>query len=245
MPSWEIHRKWANELGIPKNVTDEVNRLIDFPEKWFEEKYPERYNRIMNGLEVLRITDILNADPCIGLLKLSLAMNVFGHDVGRGRKWQEKLQLNCIFNHYGIQGVKAALLHHILDYIETTTGERHDVLERIKQKLQGTRFGGVLFQILSFVDAHWDEILQDLNKRSMRKRSSGASIKGIKGIFIIDGVILPPASAIPKIRKEVKYGKRVWVEWSYNSYRIRRAISSEFELNELISEIKSRIDKTK
>ena len=244
MPSWEIHRKWANELGIAKDLADEVNRLIDFPEKWFEEKYPERYNRIMNGLEVLRITDILDADPCIGLLKSSLAMNVFGHDVGRGRKWQGELQLKCIFNHYGIQGVKATLLHHILDYIETATGEKHDVLERIKQKLQGTRFDGVLSQLISFVDAHWGEILQDLNKRAIRKRSSGADIKGVKGVFIVDGVILTPASAILKIRKELKHGKRVWVEWSYTSYRIRRAISSEFELNELISEIKSEIDKS-
>ncbi|WP_456449925.1 hypothetical protein [Palaeococcus sp. (in: euryarchaeotes)] len=240
MPSWEIHRKWANKLGISKNVADEVNRLIDFPERWFEEKYPERYDRIMNRLEVLRITDIFDADPCIALLKSSLAMNVFGHDVGRGRKWQGELQLKCIFNQYGIQGVKAALLHHILDYIETTTGEKHDVLNRIKQKLQGTRFDGVLFQILSFVDAHWSEILQDLNKRSIRKRSSRASIKGIKGVFIVDGVILPPVPAILKIRKEVKHGKRVWVEWSYSSYRIRRTISSELELNELISEIKSK-----
>jgi len=85
-------------------------------------------------------------------------------------------------------------------------------------------------------------VLQDLNKRSIRKRSSGAGIKGIKGVFIVDGVILPPASAILRIRKEVKYGKRVWVEWSYNSYKIRRAISTEFELNELISEIKSKVD---
>ena len=243
MPSWRIHRKWTRKLGIPDEVANEINKLIDFPEKWFKEEYPKEYDKIMNGLEVLRITDVLERDPCIGLLKSSLAMNVFGHDFGRRRKWQEELQLNCVFNHYGTRGVEAALLHHILDYLETTTAsfERHDVLERIKQKLQGTQFDYLLFKLISFVNTHWDEILQDLNERSIRRRTSGASIKGIKGVFTVDGEILPPRPAILKIRKEIKNGKRVWVEWSYDSHKVESTICSESELNNLILKIKNTI----
>jgi len=29
MPSWDIHNKWAKELGIPKKASTYVNNLID------------------------------------------------------------------------------------------------------------------------------------------------------------------------------------------------------------------------
>ena len=243
MPSWKIHRKWGKELGIPENIVDEVNMLIDFPEEWFKEKYPERYDRIVNGLEEVRLLDVLDKDPCIALFKASLAVNMLGHDVGRRRKWQRDLQLECAFKHYGDLGVKAALLHHALDYIWATANlfEKQEIMMRINQKLYEESFGNILSEILSFISAHWEEILQDVKKSPPQKKHPRKGGMGIKGIFIVDGIILTPAAAISKIYKEVKCGKSVYVEWQYNSYEIRRIISNESELDDLISEIKSRV----
>ena len=41
MPSWAIHDKWALRLGISPKISKEVNLMIDFPEKWFKQKYPD------------------------------------------------------------------------------------------------------------------------------------------------------------------------------------------------------------
>jgi hypothetical protein len=33
MPEWKIHNKWVEKLGIPKETSNFVNRLIDFPDE--------------------------------------------------------------------------------------------------------------------------------------------------------------------------------------------------------------------
>jgi len=33
MPEWKIHSKWAKKLGIPKEISNFVNCLIDSPEE--------------------------------------------------------------------------------------------------------------------------------------------------------------------------------------------------------------------
>lgn len=33
MPTWKIHNKWAQKLGISEEILDYINNLIDFPEK--------------------------------------------------------------------------------------------------------------------------------------------------------------------------------------------------------------------
>ena len=174
MPSWKIYRKWGRRLGVPENIVDEVNMLIDFPEEWFKEKYPERYNRIINGLEEVGLSDVLDKDPCIALFKTSLAANILGHDMGRRRKWQRDLQLECASKHYEDLGVKAALLHHVLDYMEYAAKlyEKHEILGRVNQKLYEGSFGNMLSEILSFISAHWEEILQDLKKSPPQKKTS-------------------------------------------------------------------------
>ena len=208
-----------------------------------KEKYPERHNRIIDGLEKVGLSDVLNKDSCVALIKTSLAANMLGHDMGRRRKWQRDLQLECASKHYGDLGVKAVLLHHALDYIESTAKlyEKHEILERINQKLYKESFGNMLSEILSFISTHWEEILPDLKKPPPPKKHPREYENGIKGTFIVDGIILPPVPAISRIRKELECGKSVYVVWQYNSYEIRRIISNESELYELISEIKSRV----
>ncbi|GAB6101391.1 hypothetical protein JCM16138_06140 [Thermococcus atlanticus] len=243
MPSWKVHRKWSKKAGVSDKISEEVDKLIDFPERWFEEKYPKTYEKLTNGLEIIKITDIFEKDPCIALFGLSLAMNRFGHDIGRKRKWQRDLQLRCIFTHYGIEGVKVAFLHHILDYIETTGRpfEIDKTLKRIKQKLQGTEFDNILGEILSFVYENQIEIMEDVNITSKEKTNLDEIIRGVKGVFVVDNVILPPSAAIRKIHRKVRDEKGVWVEWKFDSYKIRRLISTKSEFIGFILEIKSLI----
>jgi len=32
MPSWKLHKKWVEVMGISKEISQEVNELIDFGE---------------------------------------------------------------------------------------------------------------------------------------------------------------------------------------------------------------------
>ena len=96
-------------------------------------------------------------------------------------------------------------------------------------------------EILSFVYKNQGEIMEDINMASKEKNNLNEIIRGVKGVFVVDNVILPPSTAVLKIWKEVGDGKSVWVEWKFDSYKIRRLISTKSELIELISEIKSKI----
>jgi len=33
MPTWDVHTKWAEQLGLPEGITKFVNHLSDFPDK--------------------------------------------------------------------------------------------------------------------------------------------------------------------------------------------------------------------
>lgn len=137
MPSWKIHRKWARRLGIPDNISKEVDELIDFPEEWFKKKYPKEHEKVFSGQKMWALSTILGEkEPCVRFFVLSLCSGRFGHDMGRKRKWQRDFQLECVYKHYGLDGVKAVVLHHALDYIEKVSFfEKEKVLQKLKEKL--------------------------------------------------------------------------------------------------------------
>jgi len=147
MPSWTIHDKWALRLGINWRISREINLLIDFPEKWFKQKYPSERLECSRFL----ILNITNQDPCLVLFKLSKFSEKFGHDMGRRRKWQRDFQLHCIYKHYGIEGIKAAILHHILDYVESVSYfDKEEIIRRIDE-----RFGDLIYYANS--DEEWHQ----------------------------------------------------------------------------------------
>ncbi len=112
VPEWKVHDEWAVRLGVSKKVSREINEFVDFPEKWFKKHYStedlEKYEIRLHSLD---------EEPCLSLFKLSKLSKKFGHDMGKKAKWQAHLQLECAYLHYGSEGVKALVLHHILDYI--------------------------------------------------------------------------------------------------------------------------------
>ena len=173
MPPWIIHDKWALGLGINQEISKEVNLLIDFPEKWFEEKYSDE------DFEAHRFSELIDhQDPCISFFGLSKGFGKFGHDMGRRRKWQRDLQLECVYKHYGIQGVKATILHHILDYAERIywLGEE-EILKRVYKRFENVllypnRLNSIelnaisraVSEVLEFVKCNIEDIIDDLRR---------------------------------------------------------------------------------
>lgn len=86
MPSWELHRKWAAEFGIPESISTKLDALIDLGK----------------------------------------------HD--RWRRLDELLiSLDWILAEYGELGLKAVILHHCLD--------------RIQSRIPAIRTGGQVYQL--------------------------------------------------------------------------------------------------
>lgn len=159
MPSWRIHDKWSKRLGVREEISKEINELIDFPYKWLMKKHGKE-------IEMENKIIIHTSNPCLALISLFKLKHLgikIGHDIGRKRKWQAELLFKCVYYHYGEEGVKAAILHHALDYIERVSFEKIETLSRIREKLEGTNFDYILDEVLRFIDANWIEILKDLS----------------------------------------------------------------------------------
>ncbi len=80
MPSWRIHRYFANKIGIKPEISEEVDRIIDL-EKEFK------------GYKI-------------------------GHDWIKGNIGRFVLAVELFYEEFGIDGVKAMLMHGALDYID-------------------------------------------------------------------------------------------------------------------------------
>lgn len=109
MPKWEIHNnKWADKIGISKDIQNFVNGVIDFPEKCQEfqdfcEK--EQDARIFKRGKPTKMT----VAPFIK------------HDLGRNEKYIRKIQLKFL-SQKGKDYERAYYLHQILDYLEWWCG---------------------------------------------------------------------------------------------------------------------------
>ncbi len=147
MPKWKIHNKWAEKLGIPKEISNFVNLLIDFPEE---------------NQEFMEFLDTEDKKPRTGKRKCVVTLpyraTVGKHDSGRRRKTAMHLQLR--FLHLkGSEYVKAWYLHHILDYIESAPIlSVEEILKRIESKTESCQ---ELEIIKSFVMSNSEEILQE------------------------------------------------------------------------------------
>ena len=195
MPSWKVHNYWCRELKISESVANGVNLLIDFPKKWIEENSDISEEEIKKNLKIRLGSKKVEYLNCRESLKQILILEEiaknwkkirvpikFGHDFGRQRKWQTGTLLICAYEHYGVQGIKAAILHHILDYIESIAGKfsKNEVLRRVEEKFDWLtypinpkkadqkyyEFSLVVSEsakeVLSFVKERFDDILAKL-----------------------------------------------------------------------------------
>jgi len=163
MPEWRIHRKWARRLGIPDEISRDVDELIDFPKRWISK----------NGLP-----DDLLDEEIKYLMNLGLFNDnsLFTHDWGRKRKWETDILLELVSRIYGEQGVKSAILHHALDYMkEVQYMPKEEILTRIENRLRSQGCLKGLFEVLRFIDENFEEIQRDIGPVSPEKISSQLS----------------------------------------------------------------------
>lgn len=163
MPEWKIHRKWARRLGIPDEISRDVDELIDFPKRWISKK------NLPDSLSDEEISYIMNLD-------LFSSDSLFTHDWGRKRKWETDILLELVFRIYGEQGVKSAILHHALDYMkEVQYMPKEEILTRIENRLRSLGYLNELFEVLRFIDENFEEIQRDIGPVSPEKISSQLS----------------------------------------------------------------------
>lgn len=148
MPSWEIHNKWAGKIGIPKEISNFVNRLIDFPEE------------IRDFMEFCNRED---EKPRTGRRKCVVTLPsrviVGKHDFGRRRKTAMYFQLRFL-HQKGSENVKVWYLHHILDYIKSAPIlSIEEILKRIENKTESCQ---ELEIVKNFVMSNSLEINEDL-----------------------------------------------------------------------------------
>ncbi len=156
MPKWEIHNKWAEQMGISKEVSVFINLIIDFPQKCQE------------------FLDFCDRDPDAKIYSKGRPTHItigqfMRHDSGRNKEYARKIQLKFL-RQKGVEYIKAWYLHHILDYIKWWITETpSESIPRIEDILQAKRlekmFGSSAKQelqtITNFVTNHSEEILQD------------------------------------------------------------------------------------
>jgi hypothetical protein len=111
MPTWDVHTKWAEKLGLPEEITKFVNHLSDFPDK-----NPEFMEFCAQEAEEI-ISQLVRA-----------------HDFSMIMKIPKYLQL-AFARHKGSDYVTAWYLHYVLDYIRMAPSlTAEEVLTRTEER---------------------------------------------------------------------------------------------------------------
>ena len=134
MPKWEIHDKWAEKIGIPREISNFVNHLSDFPEECHEfMDFCEREGEEII-LELVRV-----------------------HDFRRIMKIPKYLQL-VFSREKGSEYVKAWYLHYVLDYIKMAPALTfEEIIKRTEDRFEPCQ---ELEIIKNFVMDNSEEIVQ-------------------------------------------------------------------------------------
>lgn len=139
MPKWEIHDKWAEKMGLPREISNFVNHLSDFPEKCHE--FMEFCER--EGGEII-----------LELVKV--------RDFRRIMKIPKYLQVVFSRRQKGSEYVKAWYLHYVLDYIRMAPALTvEEIIKRTEERFEHCQ---ELEIIKEFVMDKTEEILHDCRK---------------------------------------------------------------------------------
>lgn len=157
MPKWEVHMKWSKRMGIPDDVAEYTNRIIDARTL---EDYPEDFAKWINNVEFPRPK---------GRLPFSLAdlLVTFGtHDLRKMKK-----EVLPYFQGKGDAYVKAWYLHCILDYLVKlkdwmkNTGESiEDCISKYRKNKAVIVFGTEkqLTEVMDFLKENSEELAKDI-----------------------------------------------------------------------------------
>jgi len=135
MPKWEIHDKWAEKLGVPKEISNFANQLSDFPEQCQE--FME-FCECRGGEIISHLVRICNFERIMKIPKY----------------------LQVVFlRQKGSEYLMAWYLHYTLDYLRMAPELSHEeILNRIEARFEPCQ---ELETIKKFVLENSVEILRD------------------------------------------------------------------------------------
>mgnify|MGYP001062834657 CR=1 FL=1 len=238
MPSHELHRKWAERIGINGEISTEVDRIIDAP------RHHDVVNTALNyGIDYSAVL-MLFEGKTLHEIKESLTWLTRNY---YGRRTQERV--GQIFSEdetgvriaagirdkYGIEGLRAMVCHIALDYIEQLYlrgYSREKIIEKIGEGKKGERLWSLLTKAdLDGLYRHVEEIIEDISRRKppsqilISQREEDERLwrmaGGIEGyIFVYDKKYPQPFFALKEIKAETKKGKRVHVDIALREWKI-------------------------
>jgi len=223
MPNWKTHEKWCQALGVRKEVCQKVNRIIDSPPHDIVDKLL-KWRWAREWFES-------------GKLKTSLG-------IVEGDEYQKVTsELANITHRFGEEGIKATFNHIALDRIAELIELGFDK-EEIRKKL----IKNDLMKYISDYNQVFDDISQQIkpsnNKIKNRKEFEKLAKSGIYGMFSINGKFIPAVAGLIYIKGRIKKGEKLYIKWGIDAYdarrgRIKKFISNERELDDLIKEVKN------
>ncbi len=159
MPGWKIHTKWSRRIGIPDDVAEHTNRVID---AWKLEDYPEDFLRYIQRKEYPQPK---GREP----ISLESLVDMFKplHNL---RKF--KREVLPYFRMKGKDYVRAWYLHHILDYlvklrdwIKNTGESTKKCIDKYKKNKAVTFYDSEkqLIEVMDFLKANTQELQKDLD----------------------------------------------------------------------------------
>ena len=163
MPGWQTHMKWTKKMGIPDDVAEDANRIIDARKL---EDYPEDFAK---HIYIVEFPQPKGRKP----FSLADFLILFGtHDV---RKLKRE-----VLPYFQIKGdayVKAWYLHHILDYLVhlkdwmKNTGESIEkCIDKYRKNKAVTVLGTEkqLIEVMNFLKKNSQEVQKDIYKQKIR-----------------------------------------------------------------------------
>jgi len=223
MPSWKIHKKWCKALKVKEEICEKINRIIDDPSSHDIVDRVLKWGWARDAFE----SGILSTPFCIV----------------KGDEYEKVTsKLAEITNKFGEEGIKATFSHIALDRIAELI-ELGYSKEEIRERL-------IENGLIEYIP-DYDEVFRDVSREvkpseqkiKRRKEFEELARSGRYGVFYVDGKILLGPAGLNYIKSRIRKGEEVYVKWGTNVERarrgrIRRFISNEEELWELIREIK-------
>lgn len=158
MPKWNIHDKWAQKMGISKEISNYINRAID------NINVPEDLIKYLNETQIPRPKDRVP-------WRIEDLLAMFGrHDFGHKKFIKEKVL--PFFQRKGRNYINAYYLHFILDYLialkdwmKNTDESIEDCIDKYQTNkavtIPGTK--GVLIEVMNFLKRNNKDLQKDLN----------------------------------------------------------------------------------
>ncbi len=158
MPGWKIHMRWSRKMGIPDDIAEDANRIIDarkledYPEDFLRYAYRKEYPQ-PKGRKSLSLADFLAMFPTHNLPKLK----------------------KLVLPYFKIKGeayVTAWYLHYILDYLvklrdwmKTTSESIEKCIDKYQKNKAVTLYDSEkqLIEVMDFLKDNTQQLQKDLD----------------------------------------------------------------------------------